>query len=389
MGAFNDIRVLELGHVVAGPFAGSLMGDFGAEVIKVEKPGVGDSLRHMGPKDGPDSLWWTVAGRNKKSVAIDLSSQQGQDLCRHLVAESDVVIENFRPGTLDRWGIGWESLKSINNQLIMLRISGFGQTGEYSNRPGFGKIAEAFSGATNLTGHPSMPPVQPGYSLGDLTCGLMGAYAIAMALHARDTRGVGDVIDLALYEPLFRMIEWQLPLAQAGLGIERNGNKFPFQGAFIVDICETKDECNLVISAASKAMLERLTRLLIADGVVADEESDQSIMEEGLRAWVGERSLEHASDELSTAGIVSWPVFGPVELMNDPHIKSRGNVVRVKTWNGGMVAMPDVVPSMSTSPGRVKWSGPSLGFHTDSVLAEVLKLGTEEIHGLRASGIIG
>lgn len=384
----EGIRVLELGHALAGPFASVMMADFGADVLKVERPGVGDSLRAMGPQARGKGLWWSVTGRNKRSVCIDLKSDEGRALVHELVATCDVVVENFRPGVLDRLGIGFDDLRATKPDLVMLSVSGFGQTGPYSRRGGFGKIAEAFSGATNLTGDVDRAPVHPGYSLGDATTGLMGAYGILVALRHRDNTGEGQLIDLALYEPLLRLIEWQVPIYDhTGEVPARNGSRFPFDGAFITDICQTKDDLAVVVSAATTQSLKSLRELLAHSGELSDVDANEEAVVFALRKWVLGHTRADALEGLHGAEVVAGEINTAADLVDEPHMAARQNFVTVAD-GAASIRMPSPIPSLSASPGRVAWAGPDLGQHTDEVLAEVLKLGADRIEQLRAAGTI-
>ena len=257
-GPLSDIRVLDLGHVVAGPFAGTLLGDLGADVIKIEDPRRGDTIRTLSPRHEGVPLWWKVAGRNKRSVALDLREARGREILLRLVALADVLIENFRPGTLERWELGVDRLQEAQPKLIVLRISGFGQQSTFAERPGYGRIGEAMSGAVNLTGEPDGRPYHVGFSLGDATTGLMGALGVLAALHGRQRRDGGEVVDVALYESLFRMIEWQLPMAEKrGETIRRQGNRFPI-GYAVAGSWQASDGRWLSISAATERSIQRL-----------------------------------------------------------------------------------------------------------------------------------
>jgi crotonobetainyl-CoA:carnitine CoA-transferase CaiB-like acyl-CoA transferase len=384
----EGIRVVEFGHALAGPFASVMLADFGADVVKIERPGSGDSLRAMGPQRGGKGVWWTVTGRNKRSVCIDLKSAEGLELVRDLVAASDVVVENFRPGVMERLGLGYEALSAVRPGLIMLRVSGFGQSGPYSERGGFGKIAEAFSGATHLTGAVDEPPVHPGYSLGDATTGLMGAFGILLALRHRDASGEGQQIDLALYEPLLRLIEWQVPLYDLlGVPQTRNGPRFPFDGAFITDICRTKDDEAFVVSAATTQSLAALRQLLAATGALTDPAAGEADVVTALRAWARTQTREAALKALHEANVVAGSIYTAGDITEDEHIAARENLVTVPDGER-TVRMPNVVPRLSASPGRVNWAGPDLGTHTDEVLRDVLELDPERISQLRDAGVI-
>lgn len=363
----DGVRVLEFAHAMAGPFCGGLLADFGAEVIKVERRVTGDSLRRMGPI-GAESLWFTINARNKHSVEVDLEDSEDNAYVKQLVASSDVVVENYRPGAMEKWGLGWEDVEKLNPRTVMLRISGFGRGGPYSERPGFGKIAEAFSGATNITGYKGTPPVHPGFSLGDLTSGVFGALGIMFALYERERSGKGQMIDLALYDGLFRMIEWQLPFFEKlGLDAQRAGASFPFEGAFVTEICEADDGAFVVVSAATTSTIENLIRFLRAEGEYTAEKSDSREAAAALRRWVSGRSADEAIKQLSVQRIVTDRVYRPSDLATDPHIQERGSLVTVETEEYGQVRMPAPVPRLSRTPGRIKWSGPRLGRDTHKI----------------------
>lgn len=357
----EGVRVLEFAHAMAGPFCGGLLADFGAEVIKVERRGSGDSLRNMGPAEAK-SLWFTVNARNKRSIEVDLQDTSDNAYVKELAASSDVVVENYRPGAMESYGLGWEDLKALNPRLVMLRISGFGRGGPYSDRPGFGKIAEAFSGATNITGYPETPPVHPGYSLGDLTSGMFGAYGIMLALFERESSGEGQMIDLALYESLMRMIDWQIPFwDKLGINAQRNGASFPFAGAFVTEICKASDEIYITVSAATTSTIENLIEFLRSEGVYEAEASDSSLAAAALRTWVARHPADEAISRLAAVRVVTDRVYAPSDIANDPHVEARQSLVTVKTEEFGEVRMPAPVPRLSRTPGRVQWAGPKLG----------------------------
>lgn len=384
----NDLRVLELGHALAGPFAAVMLADFGADIIKIERPGKGDSLRAMGPQRGGKGIWFTVTGRNKRSVCIDVKTPQGLDLVHDLVAASDVVVENFRPGVLERLSLGYETLSEIKPDIIMLRVSGFGQTGPYSRRGGFGKIAEAFSGATHLTGAADEAPVHPGYSLGDATTGLMGAYGVMVALHHRERTGQGQEIDLALYEPLLRMIEWQVPLHDFdGVSPMRNGPRFPFDGAFITDICRTENDEAIVVSAATTESLMALRRLLVSTGTLSELMACEGDVVDALRTWAATQTRVAALKALHEANVVAGEINTAADIATDEHIAARENLVTVPDGEH-QIRMPSVMPRLAGTPGKVNWAGPDLGQHTDEVLTEVLGMDAAAISQLRGEGVI-
>lgn len=385
----EGLRVIELGHALAGPLAATFLGDFGADVIKVERTQSGDSLRAMGPKHEGSGVWWSVTGRNKRSVCIDYKRPEGHEIMMKLVASADVLVENFRPGALERSGLGSDVLAERFPRLIMLRISGFGQSGPYGERGGFGKIAEAFSGATYLTGEREKPPLHPGFSLGDATTGLMGAFGVMLALEERRQSGKGQLVDLALYEPLFRLIEWQLPLY--GLLKEtaiRSGPRFPFDGAFITDICATADGESVVVSAATTASLDRLRAFVRGEGLVEEDGSDADVVN-GLRQWVIAHPREEALERLQAEGLVVGGVYSAADLIDDPHVAARENIAYPQNENGTRIPMPAALPRLSDTPGSVRWPGPLLGAHTHQVLTETLGYTEEQYRELVESQVVG
>lgn len=388
MGPLNDIRVVELGFAVAGPIAATLLADFGADVVKVEQPGQGDGLRNMGPKAKGVGVWWLVAGRNKKSITLDLKTEAGKEVLRNLLRSADVLVENFRPGVMEKLGFDWETLHALNPRLVMLRISGFGQTGPHSRRPGFGKLAEAYSGATHLTGYADQPPLHPSYSLGDVVCALMGAYGAMLALHGRQTTGKGQMVDLALYEPLFRLIEWQVPLhTVTKTHVIRNGPRFPFGEAFVTELCQSQDGDYLVVSAATPSHLDRLSALLRDEGMTGDF-SKTSELADALRVWIKRNDRQRVLEIFTQRDLVAGLVYTPADMLNDEHMKARENIVNLPHPELGDIPMPGVVPKLGDTPGDVRWLGPTLGQHTDEILREWLKYDASRIEQLRRDKIV-
>jgi crotonobetainyl-CoA:carnitine CoA-transferase CaiB-like acyl-CoA transferase len=320
----QGLKVLELGEALAGPLTCTLLGDFGATVVKVERPGSGDSMRSMGPQRGGVGLWWTVTGRGKRSVALDVKSKDGREALWTLATRwADIVVENFRPGVLERIGLAWDDLHATNPSVILVRISGFGQFGPYAHRRGFGKIAEGFSGATNLTGLRDAPPMQPGFSLGDATTATFGVIGALLALFARERGGTGQVVDLALYEGLFRLIEWQLPLeAHSDVEVRRNGNAFPFEDAFITDIVRCGDGASVIYSAATAVHLARLRKFLRDTGAASSLESSADVVA-AVREWSATVSSDAALAALTGAELVAGAVLTPGQLLTDPHKSPR------------------------------------------------------------------
>jgi formyl-CoA transferase len=396
--ALDDLRVIDVGHVLAGPFAATLLGDLGADVIKIEPP-EGDGLRRLGPRKDDRPLWWTVAGRNKRCVTLDLRTPEGQELLVRLARDADVLIENFRPGTMERWNIGWERLHGENPRLIMLRISGYGQQSAASNpKPMFGRPSEALSGALHLSGFPDGPPNHIGFSVGDTTTALMGAYGVMAALHDRERTGAGQVVDLALFETLFRMIEWHIPAYdQLGIVTERAGNRFPL-GLMVGNVYESADGKWLSMSAAAETVIRRML-LLVGGEALADDprlatpesrnvpENMQALLD-AVGAWIAARSAEDVLAAFEEAGAVIAMAHDAADIVASPAYKDRDAIVTVDDPHLGPVRMPNAVPRLSASPGSVRWTGPDVGAHNEEIYCEVLGLSADELQRLRDAGVV-
>lgn len=395
-GALCGIRVIELGQVIAGPFCGQLLADHGAEVVKVEPPGTGDVLRQWGRSDGTgDSLWWSVAARNKRSVTIDLRVPEGQQLVRDLVATADILVENFRPGTLERWGLGWEDLSAIRPELIMVRVSGFGQTGPYARRAGYASIGEAMGGLRALTGYPDRPPIRIGISIGDTLTGMFGALGALAALEARHRTGRGQVVDAAIYESVLGVTEslvteWQA----AGAVRRRTGPTLP--GIAPSNVYPTRDG-HLIIAANQDSVFRRLVDVmgmpeLAADPRFADHQARGRNMAEidGIIAeWARGFDSADLQARLNDAGVPAGLVYEPPDMLADPHFADRGAIAVVEDERRRELAMPAVVPKLSGTPGEIRWTGRPLGADTDAVLTGLLGLTGEQLDKLRSRGVIG
>ena len=394
MGPLSDVRVLELGQVVAGPYCGQVFADLGADVVKVEPPVVGDVLRQWGwAPPGQDSLWWRVAARGKRSVTIDLRTDQGQELVRRLVAEVDVVIENFRPGTLERWGLGYDALAADNPGLILVRISGFGQDGPYASRPGYASIGEAMGGLRALTGFPDRPPVRVGLSLGDTVTGLAGAIGALAALHERRSSGLGQVVDAAIYESVLALTEGLVPeWAVAGQTRERTGAVL--KGIAPSNVYPTADG-EVLIAANQDSVFARLCEVmdrpdLAVDPRFADHRARGHAAEQLddlIADWTRPQPSHDLLDCLHAAAVPAGLVYTPADMAADPHFRERGALVEVDDSEAGPVLMPAPAPRLSRTPSRVRWTGPRLGQHTDEVL---LKLGLtdSDVAALRSAGVV-
>jgi len=397
-GPLGDLRVLDIGHALAGPFAATLLGDFGAEVIKVERPGEGDPMRRLGPRKNGTALWWKAAARNKKSITLDFATPVGREILIELVRRSDVLVENFRPGTLERHDLGWETLHEVNPGLVMLRISGFGQTGPRSGQPGFGRIAEAMSGSAQLTGDPDGPPMHVGYSLADTATGLTGAFGAVVALLGRIRTGEGACIDLALYESLFRLIDWQvIAYDQLHSVASRAGNAFPavLEGV-AAGVGRSADGVWISYSAATDSVLARLIGVVAGEGALedprfADAEARRlhvREVEKAAAAWIGERSADEVERVFADAQAVAGRVYDTAAIFEDPSYRARGNLVEVADDELGTVTMHGVVPRIVGRPERVHSTGPALGHDTNAVLGDLLGLNLEEVERLREEGVV-
>ncbi len=391
------IRVLDLATFIAAPFVATTLGEFGAEVIKVERPDGGDPWRRYGtPKDDGDTLAWKSEARNKRSVTLNLRTPEGAELLKKLVSKSDVVCENFRPGTLEKWGLGWDVLHEINPHLILLRISGYGQTGPYRDRPGFARIAHAFAGLTHLAGMPGGPPVTPGStSLADYTTGLYGTIAVLLALRHRDMTGQGQVIDLSLYESIFRVLDELAPAyAEAGIIRGREGTKT--LNAVPHGHYQTSDGKWIALSGTSDTMFARLCDMMERPELAASDmygevsqrlqhyDEVDTIMSDYIKSFSRDDFLARCVEfEVPAA-----PVNTIADIFSDPHFKARGTLTEVKDWTGNPVTMPDVVPRLSETPGRITSTGPELGEGTEAILGELCGLSQADFAKLKEQGVV-
>lgn len=391
-------RVLDLATFIAAPFCASILGEFGAEVIKIEQPGSGDPWRRYGTASAREdsSLAWLTEARNKKSVTLNLQSPDGADILRRLVAESDVVCENFRPGTLERWGLGYESLAEINPRIVMLRVSGYGQTGPYRDRPGFARIAHAFGGLTHLAGMPDGPPVTPGStSLGDYMTGLYGAIGVLMALRARDRDGTGQYVDLALYEPVFRVLD-ELAPAYAAVGTARGREGIGTANACPHGHFECGDGRWVAIACTSDKMFARLAEAMAhpelatenAFGRVKVRLARRDEVDGLVGAWTKSMPRSDVIERCLSAEVPIGPINNIEEIFEDPQYAARGNLLKLVEDAVGEVTIPGVVPKLSRTPGRVRSLGPALGNANGEVLGRVLGYSDDEIAALRDRGII-
>ncbi|GGD80851.1 CoA-transferase [Caballeronia grimmiae] len=392
--ALQGLRVVEMGQLIAGPFAGKTLGEFGADVIKIEAPGSGDPLRNWRLiKDGT-SVWWQVQSRNKRSIALDLRSAEGQDIARKLIAEADVLIENFRPGTLERWGMGWEALSRVNPGLIMLRISGYGQTGPYRDLPGFGAIGEAMGGLRHVTGEPGRVPVRCGISIGDTLAALHGTIGILTALYHRKVNGgVGQVIDVALNEAVFNVMESLVPEYSAfGAVREAAGSALP--GIAPSNAYRCTDGFVLIAGNGDsifKRLMETIGRNDLGNAPdLADNAGRVARAREldgAIEAWTLTQSVQQVLDVLGAAGVPAGKVYTAKDVVEDPHYRARDMILSQTTRDGYEVEVPGVVPKLMGTPGTVRSSAPGLGDDTDAVLQE-LGYSTQDIAALRGRKVV-
>jgi formyl-CoA transferase len=386
-GPLAGFRVIELGQLIAGPFAGQLLGDLGAEIIKIELPGEGDPIRRWGrlTPEG-ESLWWSVIGRNKKSVAINVRSSAGREAFLRLVELADVVIENFRPGTLERWGLSYETLKEVNPCIVMVRVSGFGQTGPYSDRAGFGAVGEAMGGLRAVVGNPDRPPVRTGISIGDAMSGALGALGAVAALLERKNSGQGQVLDVALYESVLTFMESLVTdYDVSGHVRERTGATLP--GVAPSNIYPTCDGREVVIAGNQDSVFRRLATAMGSPELAEDSKfathiargKHQEELDLLISAWTISLTSTSIIDTLADAGVPSGSIFRAPDMLSDPHFTARNSIVDVAHPVLGTIKMQGVAPRASRTPGRINWPGPALGAHTTEVLTGLLGLSEAEI----------
>ena len=389
------LRVLELGSLIAGPFAAKTLGDFGADVIKIEPPGTGDPLRSWRTTEGVTSVWWHVQARNKKSVAIDLRQPEGQQLVRRLALEADVVIENFRPGTLEQWGLDYATLSKAHPQLIMLRISGYGQTGPMRDLPGFGVVAEAMGGLRYITGVPGEAPVRPGISIGDSLSALHGVIGVLLALYHRvKNGGEGQMIDVALYESVFNMMEGAVPEYDRN-GVIREPAGSAMQGIAPTNAYPTSDGRYVLIAGNGDGIFRRLMKLVERDDLGDDPAlarnpgrvAQAARLDNAISAWTATRPLDTCLSLLAQAGVPAGKVYTVRDIVEDSHYQARDMLCDITLDDGSTLKVPGVVPKLSATPGRFDGGGPALGQHTESVLTG-LGLDATQLAALREKGVI-
>ena len=388
------LKVLELGQLIAGPFAAKTLADFGADVVKIEPPGAGDPLRKWRLLKDGTSVWWQVQSRNKRSVALDLKAPEAREIVRKLAAQADVLIENFRPGAMEGWGLGPDQLLKINPRLVMLRISGYGQTGPYRDRPGFGVVAEAMSGLRHLTAEPGRVPVRVGVSIGDTLAALHGVIGILLALHERQQSGAGQVIDVALYEAVFNCMESLLPEYSAfGVVREPAGSALP--GIAPSNAYPCADGGYALVAGNGDSIFRRMMGVigredLAKDPALADNTGRVARVAEidaAISQWTARHSVAEVLAALDQASVPAGRVYTVADIAADPHFRARGMIEQVKMDDGSDLALPGIVPKLSRTPGAHRRNAPRIGQDSDQVLAEI-GLTPGQIAALRERGLV-
>jgi crotonobetainyl-CoA:carnitine CoA-transferase CaiB-like acyl-CoA transferase len=396
MSALDGIRVLDLGTFIAGPYCATVLGEFGAEVIKVEPPGAGDSLRRLGTNtECGDSLLWLTESRNKKCITLNLQEERGRQLLRQLAAKCDVIVENFRPGTLEKWGLGYEELKAINPRAVLVRISAYGQDGPLRTQPGFARIAHAFSGLAYLSGEPGRLPVVPGStSLADYMSGMYGAIGALVALRARDTTGEGQCVDLALYESVFRVLDEIVPAFQ------QHGYVRERMGADAVNVCphshyQTADAKWIAIACSNDEMFRRLTEAMEQPELASSSRFGPKDLRLAARGevngivsdWVSSLDHQEVLARCAKSGAPASLVYSIADIFEDPQYRARGNI-RMEDSRIGKLAVAAVVPRLSATPGEIRWLGAGLGAQNEEIFQGLLGLGVDEVRTLREQGVV-
>ena len=392
----EGVKVLELGQLLAGPFAGCMLGYFGADVIKIEPPGAGDPIRGWRILDRGTSLWWRSLGRNKKSVALNLHTDQGRQIARRLADHVDVLIENFRPGTMEKWGLGPDDLKVTNPGLIYARISGYGQTGPYATRPGYASVCEGIGGFRYLNGFPDGPPVRPNLSMGDTLAGLHAVIGILLAYIQRHkpTSGHGQVVDVAIYEAVFNLLEAVVP-EYDGAGVIRQPSGSTLTGIVPTNTYLCKDGKYVIIGGNGDSIFKRLMRAAgradMADDARfasnAGRVEHEAEIDQAISAWTASLSADAVLQRLDAASVPAGPIYSVEDMMRDPHFQARGLFQHVEV-DGKPLTIPALAPRLSATPGGTEWPGPAVGTHTQDVLGSLLGLSQAELAELHRQGVV-
>lgn len=394
-GALADLRVLELGTLIAGPFCGQLLGDMGAEVIKIEAPGQGDPMRHWGPQPrGTPSVWWPVIGRNKKAITLDLRQAEGQALFRDLTARADIVIENFRPGTLEKWNCGWDALSRANPRLILVRVSGYGQTGPYSQRAGYGGIGEAMGGLRYIVGEPDRPPSRVGISIGDSLAAVHACMGALAALHHRERSGAGQVVDAAIYESVLNMMECLVTeYDQLGHVRERSGPILPRIAPS--NVYPTRDGI-VMIGANQDTVFARLCEGMQRPDLATDPRfrdhaargEHQRELDDIIAAWTATLGTRELLALLEKQGVPSGLIYRAADMLDDPHFQAREAIVTTSHPHFPTLRMQNVAPRLSATPGSVRTPAPEIGQHNEEIYRGLLGLSEADLDGLRGRAVI-
>ena len=394
----EGLKVLEMGTLIAGPFCGRLLAEFGAEVIKIETPGEGDPLRKWRKlhDDGNEktSLWWYAQARNKKSVTVNLREKEGQEIVRKLALGADIIVENFRPGTLEKWDLGPEVLKAANPGLVIARISGYGQDGPNAHKAGYASVCEGYGGLRYVNGVPGQPPVRPNLSIGDTLAGLHAAFGILLALHARGRTGAGQVVDVALFESVFNLLEGVIPEFD-GAGVVREPSGSTVTGIVPTNTYRCADGRWAIIGGNGDSIYKRLMRAAGRADLADDPRlahnpgrvQHEAEIDAAIAAWTATLPLAEILSSLETAGVPAGPIYSVRDMFADPQYQARGLFERVEI-DGRPLAIPAIPPKLSATPGGTGWAGPAIGSHTEAVLGELLGMDAETIGGLRERGVV-
>jgi len=395
-GPLSDLRLIEMGTLLAGPFCGQLMGDFGAEIIKVEPPGKGDPMREWGQEKAHGmSLWWPVIARNKKSVTLNLREKEGQEIARELISKADFLLENFRPGTMQRWNLSYEELKKINPGLIMIRVSGYGQTGPYSKRAGFGAVGEAMGGLRYVCGDPSTPPSRMGISIGDSLAATFACIGALSALHHRERTGEGQVVDSAIYEAVLNMMESLITEYDKGGYIrERQGSILP--NVAPSNVYPTKDGKMILIAANQDTVFGRLAEAMGRPELAEEERykthsargANQVELDDLVAAWTRTVNAQELEDMMDEYGIPSGKIYRAPDMLEDAHFKAREAIIKTQHPKFGELLMQNVAPKLSATPGSVRTAGPELGQHNGEIYQGLLNYDAKRMEALMSRGII-
>lgn len=392
----TGIRVIEVGQLLAGPFTGTMLAYYGAEVIKVEPPGTGDPIRQWRQVKNGTSLWWRSLGRNKKCITLDLKTDKGRELLKELILKADVLIENFRPGVMEKWGLGPEVFKEIYPQLVYARISGYGQDGPMAQKPGFASVCEGFSGFRYVNGFPGQAPVRPNLSLGDSLASLHAAFGILMALHHRNKtpQGAGQVVDVALYESMFNMMEAVVP-EYSGAGVIRQPSGTTVTGIVPTNTYRCKDNKYVVIGGNGDSIFKRLMEAIGREDLANDPRlstnqgrvEHEAEIDEVLSGWTSAHESQKVLEILEAARVPSGPIYSVEDIFNDPQYQARGMLETVEV-EGESLTIPAITPKLSDTPGTTEWPGPKVGSHNQEVFTELLGLDSEQLSHLMAQGVV-